>query len=155
MTVVPYNLDAWDGYAYEREALYSVLGQLGKKVVVLAGDTHNAWSAQLYDAQQNFVGVELATSSVSSPGMEKYLQIPAAKLYEFEFAFNTLIDELSYCNLNQRGYLTVSFTADEMLAEWKFVNTVKAADYQLDDTRYHRLQYTPALVEIKDLPASA
>ncbi len=155
LTVVPYNLDAWDGYAYEREALYSVLGQLGKKVVVLAGDTHNAWSAQLYAAQQNFVGVELATSSVSSPGMEKYLQIPAAKLYEFEFAFNTLIDELSYCNLNQRGYLTVSFTADEMLAEWKFVNTVKAADYQLDDTRYHRLQYTPALVEIKDLPASA
>ena len=155
LTVVPYNLDAWDGYAYEREALYSILGQLGKKVVVLAGDTHNAWSAQLYDAQQNFVGVELATSSVSSPGMEKYLQIPAAKLYEFEFAFNTLIDELSYCNLNQRGYLTVSFTADEMLAEWKFVNTVKAADYQLDDARYHRLQYTPALVEIKDLPASA
>lgn len=31
LTVVPYNLDAWDGYAYEREALYSILGQLGKK----------------------------------------------------------------------------------------------------------------------------
>ena len=34
---IPYNLDAWDGYAYEREALYGICKALQKKVVVLAG----------------------------------------------------------------------------------------------------------------------
>ena len=38
------------------------------RLVVLAGDTHNAWASELADADGNAVGVELATSSVSSPG---------------------------------------------------------------------------------------
>ena len=32
--VAPYNLDAWDGYAYEREVVYGTLQQLGKKARV-------------------------------------------------------------------------------------------------------------------------
>lgn len=58
-TVAPYNLDAWDGYFVEREILYGTLAQLNKKVVVLAGDTHNAWSSNLYSKDGAFVGVEL------------------------------------------------------------------------------------------------
>ncbi len=108
-TVAPYNLDAWDGYFVEREMLYGTLAQLNKKVVVLAGDTHNAWSSELKSKDGVFVGVELATSSVSSPGLEKYLQIPLQQLQSFEGAFTGLIDELNYCNLNQRGYLLVEF----------------------------------------------
>ena len=50
--VAPYNLDAWDGYAYEREVVYGTLQQLGKKAVVLAGDTHNAWAATLHVMKQ-------------------------------------------------------------------------------------------------------
>ena len=30
--VAPYNLDAWDGYAYDREVVYGTLQQLGKKL---------------------------------------------------------------------------------------------------------------------------
>ena len=73
LTTAPYNLDAWDGYFTEREILYGTLAQLKKKIVVLAGDTHNAWSSNLYSKDGAYVGVELATSSVSSPGLEKYL----------------------------------------------------------------------------------
>ena len=124
-TVAPYNLDAWDGYYVEREILYGTLKALNKKVVVLAGDTHNAWSADLHTQTGDFVGVELATSSVSSPGMEKYLSIPLAQLQQFEMAFTTLIDELNYTNLNQRGYLKVSFTAQQVQADWIFVNNIK------------------------------
>jgi len=54
-TVAPYNLDAWDGYFVEREILYGTLAQLNKKVVVLAGDTHNAWSSNLYSKDGAFV----------------------------------------------------------------------------------------------------
>ncbi|MDN5491571.1 MAG: alkaline phosphatase D family protein, partial [Acinetobacter sp.] len=56
-TVAPYNLDAWDGYYAEREILYGTLKALNKKVVVLAGDTHNAWSADLHTQAGDFVGV--------------------------------------------------------------------------------------------------
>lgn len=114
----PYNLDAWDGYFAEREILYGTLAQLKKKVVVLAGDTHNAWASDLSSKDGVLVGVELATSSVSSPGLEKYLSIPMQQLQAFEFAFTSLIEELNYCNLNQRGYLKVRFTAEQVQADW-------------------------------------
>lgn len=139
-TVAPYNLDAWDGYFFEREILYNKLKSLNKKVVVLAGDTHNAWSSDLHTTQGDFVGVELATSSVSSPGMEKYLNISDDQLKAFESAFTTLIDELNYANLKQRGYLNVSFTAEKMQAEWIFVNTIKAAEYSIDNSRTKTLE---------------
>lgn len=155
MTVAPYNLDAWDGYYAEREKLYAKAKQLNKKLVVLAGDTHNAWQSTLRDVQGDKVGVELATSSVSSPGMEKYLNIPIEQLQEFEFAFTTLIDELEYTNLNQRGYMKVSFTATEMTSEWVYINTIKNQQYELDNSRKHLLNFDLDLNLIQPLSKSA
>lgn len=140
-TVVPYNLDAWDGYMVERETLYSYAQQFNKKLVVIAGDTHNAWQSTLKDQKGNMVGVELATSSVTSPGMELYLQIPLEQAEQFESAFAALIDELEYTNLTQRGYLKVSFTATEMKSEWIFIDTIKNAQYQLDEARKHTASF--------------
>ncbi|AMW79456.1 alkaline phosphatase [Acinetobacter sp. TGL-Y2] len=150
-TVAPYNLDAWDGYYAEREIIYATLKKLNKKVVVLSGDTHNAWSSDLHTQSGDKVGVELATSSVSSPGMEKYLNIPLAQLQQFEMAFTTLIDELNYTNLNQRGYLKVSFTEQRMLSEWIFVNTIKDQQFQVDTSRNYILITDPNLVQIQDV----
>ncbi|MFW1746454.1 alkaline phosphatase D family protein [Acinetobacter guillouiae] len=154
-TVAPYNLDAWDGYYAEREILYGTLKTLNKKVVVLAGDTHNAWSADLHTQAGDFVGVELATSSVSSPGMEKYLSIPLAQLQQFEMAFTTLIDELNYTNLNQRGYLKVSFTAQQVQADWIFLNSIKEKTYTVDTARAHQVVLNNNLVDVKTVQKSA
>ena len=153
--VAPYNLDAWDGYAAEREMLYATLKKVDKKVVVLAGDTHNAWASDLYNQNGAHVGLELATSSVSSPGLEKYLNIPLAQLQQFELAFRTLIDELNYCNLNQRGYLTVHFTAQQMQANWVFVNTIKDRQYTVDHDRSYQVLVDSTLNNIKAEPKIA
>ena len=153
--VAPYNLDAWDGYAAEREMLYAILRKVDKKVVVLAGDTHNAWASDLYNQSGAHVGLELATSSVSSPGLEKYLNIPLAQLQQFELAFRTLIDELNYCNLNQRGYLTVHFTAQQMQANWVFVNTIKDRQYTVDHDRSYQILVDSTLNDIKAEPKIA
>ncbi|VXA55502.1 Alkaline phosphatase [Acinetobacter proteolyticus] len=149
LTVAPYNLDAWDGYFAEREIVYAALAQLKKKVVVLAGDTHNAWSSNLYSKDGAFVGVELATSSVSSPGLEKYLNIPLAQLQQFEFAFTTLIDELNYCNLNQRGYLVVQFDAAQVQSQWIYVDSIKKPEYVIDKTRGYQLNLDKNLLPVK------
>lgn len=150
-TVAPYNLDAWDGYYVEREILYNTLKALNKKVVVLAGDTHNAWSSELYSQAGDFVGVELATSSVSSPGIEKYLNIPVEQLQQFEMAFTTLIDELDYTNLNQRGYLNVSFTATQVQADWIYVDTIKESQYTVDTKRGHQVVLNNQLVNTRSI----
>lgn len=128
-TTLPYNLDAWDGYFMEREHLYSLLA--GKKVVVLAGDTHNAWLGTLKDAQGNHIGTELACSSVSSPGLEGYLGISSdpTKAIELAQAFSILIDDLDYANLYKRGYLHVKFTSGSSLAEWRFVDNIISDTY--------------------------
>ncbi|KRI53250.1 alkaline phosphatase D family protein [Acinetobacter pittii] len=154
-TLVPYNLDAWDGYYAEREFVYDKLAEFNKKIIVLAGDTHNAWTSYLYSQKGEYVGVELATSSVSSPGLEKYLSIPLAQLQQFEFAFTTLIDELAYCNLNQRGYLMVTVDDKQVLSDWIFVDSIKNAEYKVDSSRGYQLVLDANLTPEKDKQKTA
>jgi len=133
---IPYNLDAWDGYAYEREVIYGTMKAYGKNMVVLAGDTHNAWANDLQDLSETKVGVEFATSSVSSPGLEYYLQIPQAEMPATETGIVDLVDGLKYCNLSDRGFLTVTFTAQQAKADWFFVDTITEKVFsELSDRR--------------------
>ncbi|MFE8071783.1 alkaline phosphatase D family protein [Marinobacteraceae bacterium S3BR75-40.1] len=142
-TVLPYNLDAWDGYFYERERVLGLARQLNKNLVVLAGDTHNAWANDLKDYAGNQVGVEFATSSVSSPGLEEYLQLPPQSVPQTEQGLALLVDDLQYLNINQRGYLRVTFTPEAARADWRYVTTIKSHDYSLDESRAMALQTRP------------
>lgn len=119
---MPYNLDAWDGYPIEREVLYANLS--GKKVISLAGDTHNAWYNKLSDSSNNIVGREFATSSVTSPGLENYLGIDPSTINSFEDAMQILVNDLDYLNAVDRGFLEIRFTPSSADAEWKFVSSV-------------------------------
>ena len=128
---IPYNLDAWDGYPAAREKLYAVAQRAGKRLVSLAGDTHNAWYSQLTDRNGAVRGVELATSSVTSPGMETYFQMDGNTAERLARGLSLLIDDLQYCNLHQRGFLTLTATAGELLAEWTFIDSVHRRDYRI------------------------
>ncbi|MGC8120406.1 alkaline phosphatase D family protein [Marinobacter sp. VGCF2001] len=134
-TAAPYNLDAWDGYQAEREVVLGTARQRNHNLVVLAGDTHNAWANNLKDKDGNQVGVEFATASVSSPGLEEYLQLPESQIAGAEQGIGLLVDDLDYLNINQRGYMVVTFTPEEARADWYFVDTVKQQEYRLDDAR--------------------
>lgn len=139
-SVVAYNLDAWDGYPYERELIYKTAQQQHKQLVVLAGDTHNAWASTLHDQQGKKVGIELATASVSSPGIETYLKLNTAQVEQLADVLPQLINELDYCNLHQRGYLLVSFTKTQIDAQWFFVDDITKQQYQT--TLGHKQSYT-------------
>lgn len=136
--VMPYGLDAWDGYPAERERLYVTARQAGKRIVSLAGDTHNAWYSRLRDGTGTEVGIELATASVSSPGMESYFAMDAATAERMAGDMALLVDELEYCNLHQRGYLLITATPAELRADWTFVDTVHERDYAVTDTHTER-----------------
>ncbi|MDP4917589.1 MAG: alkaline phosphatase D family protein, partial [Haliea sp.] len=126
-SAVPYNLDAWDGYAFERDRVLEVARQMNSRLVALAGDTHNAWASQLLTATGEVVGVELATASVSSPGLEAVLGVDAARL--FAPLISVLVDDLVYANLLDRGYLVTRFAADSVTAQWRYVTTIDTVDY--------------------------
>ncbi|WP_109302707.1 alkaline phosphatase [Aquimarina sp. AU474] len=126
-TVLPYNLDSWDGYFTEREQLFAALA--GKKTVCLAGDTHNAWHSLLKNASGEEVGVEFATPSVTSPGFEEFAGLPDNQISGFEASLQTLIDDLQYTDSSRRGYLKVAFTSSTAEAKWIFVDTIAQENY--------------------------
>jgi alkaline phosphatase D len=121
-TVLPYNLDAWDGYPAEREAVYAAAN--GKKLISLAGDTHNAWYADLTDINGRKAGVEFATASVTSPGFEAIFGANPTTVAGFEQAIALLINDLQYLDAKQRGYIMASFTASQAKSEWRYISTL-------------------------------
>lgn len=128
-TVLPYNLDSWDGYPVEREAIFQAVFQEDKNLVVLSGDTHNGWANNLKDGEGNQVGVEFAGPSVTSGGIEAVLGLPEAFAAQFSRAVETLIDGLVYSNAHDRGYMVVSFTPREARSEWIYVDTVSEPEF--------------------------
>ena len=132
-----YNLDAWDGYPMARESVLALMAQLNKRLVVLAGDTHNAWHsdltlAGLVDPAQagRKVGEEFATSSVSSPGLESLTPLPVAQVKRL---LESVFDDLKWLDPSRRGYLKMSFTDSAARADWLFVDTVVSRTYRAAD----------------------
>ncbi|CCH01845.1 alkaline phosphatase [Fibrella aestuarina BUZ 2] len=123
-TVLPYNLDAWDGYPAEREAVYALAK--GKKLIALAGDTHNAWYSDLLANGGALVGREVATPSVTSPGFEGIVGNNPTILSIFEQALMLLIDDLQYANISKKGYSMITFSPGRAVSEWRYVENITA-----------------------------
>lgn len=122
-----YNLDAWDGYPAEREKVLASAAQLQKRLVVLAGDTHNAWSSELTLMDGTVVGQEFATPGVSSPGLEEYLSGLAPA--QTQQIFMGVVDDLRYAETAHRGFLLMRFTPTAASGQWVYVSSVKQRDY--------------------------
>jgi alkaline phosphatase D len=120
--VLPFNLDSWDGYPAEREAVYAAAK--GKKLVSIAGDSHNAWYSDLSDVTGRKAGTEFATSSVTSPGFEAIFGSDPVAIAGFEQAITLLINDLNYLDASKKGYVMATFTGTEAKSEWKYVSTL-------------------------------
>jgi alkaline phosphatase D len=137
---IPYNLDAWDGYTTNREAIYTAAKSQGKRLVTLSGDSHNGWFTTLTNAAGEKVGVEFAGSSVTSPGFEAYGLAGLASSLDGTALIPQLgtgivgkglglIDDLNYVDTIQRGYMQLTVSATEVKGEFIYVSTVKSTTY--------------------------
>jgi alkaline phosphatase D len=136
LPILPYNLDAWDGYTVEREALLTHCRDNDVNLVVLAGDTHNAWASNLQTKEGDAVGVEFATSSVTSPGLEYYLGLDTPEaVMQGEMGATAIIPSLQYANMNDRGFMLLNFTEEKASCSWVFVDDIKAESYSRLDAR--------------------
>ncbi len=127
---VPYNLDAWDGYPDLRLRLLDNVLRHGENLVVLAGDTHNAWASDLKDREGRHMGVEFATPSVSSPGLE----VTLAKENPTQVAelFQKSVETLRFAETSRRGYMEVTATPESCRADWILISTVKEKIYTVE-----------------------
>ncbi len=129
---VPLNMDAWDGYPAARERLYKSALAAKANLVVLTGDTHNAWAFDL-DHKGKRVGVEMAGQSVSSPGAESNLRwIKPDELARDSVAVNR---QLKWCDTSQRGYMAVELTPKTATSEWRFMASIRQKGTALAGTR--------------------
>jgi alkaline phosphatase D len=124
--VLPYNLGSWDGYPAEREEIYAAIQ--GKRLISLAGDSHNAWHNELTDDRHSEIGVEFAGSSITSPGLERILGDNTAFISLLEQTNVLLMDDVKYSDLSSRGYMHVTFTDTQARVEWIFVKSISELD---------------------------
>ena len=119
---LPYNMDAWDGYPAARARLFDTALAADANLVVLSGDSHNAWAFDL-DHHDERVGVEMGGHSVTSPGAEGSIPwITPDDLARDTVARNR---QLKWCDTSQRGYMAVELTPASATSEWRFMTTVR------------------------------
>jgi alkaline phosphatase D len=129
---VPYAMDMWSGYPAARERLYQSALDADANLLVLAGDSHNAWAFE-HDHKGARVGVEMAGQSVTSPGFEHYL----GWIRPHDLARDVIAASpaLKWCDTSQRGYLAVELTPKSATGEWRFLQTVRQKGTALAGTK--------------------
>lgn len=134
---LPLNLDAWDGFPAARARLLAAARRLGADLVVLSGDSHNAWANDLlYEGRP--AGVEFAGQSVSSPGFEASFRDTApAGLASALMAANPA---LKWAETSGRGYMQVQITPAEAICEWRFTGPAATRNSQLSHTQRGRVR---------------
>jgi len=119
---LPFNLDAWDGYPAARRRLLRSALDADANLVVLSGDSHNAWAFDL-DLDGQAAGVEFAGHSVTSSGYESELSgVDPREVASAAVARNP---QLKWADTSRRGYVTVELTPARVRAEWLFLDTVR------------------------------
>lgn len=110
------NPDGWDGYTANRERIIAgLVGSPVRNAVVLTGDVHSHWAAdvreRIGDPSSPVVATELVTSSITSggDGSDTRAEIEAV------LPENPHIRYFS----NRRGYARARVTADEMRADFR------------------------------------
>lgn len=128
---LPYNLDSWGGYPAARRRLLEDAANANANLVVLAGDTHNAWAQNLSLGEQR-AGVEFATHSVSSPGFE--YNLPAATPQDIARAVLATNPGTAFMDASRRGYTSVMLTPDAAVGQFHFLKTVRERSTALEGT---------------------
>ena len=116
------NLDNWGGYPAARARLLQAAQAAEAELIVLAGDSHNAWA---FDLKQDGkpAGVEFGGHSVTSPGYESYLT--GAAPADVARALVEASEELVWADTSRRGYMVVTLTPDRAASEWVFMDTIR------------------------------
>ncbi|WP_448662289.1 alkaline phosphatase D family protein [Sphingomonas sp. CJ20] len=117
---VPADLDNWGGFPAARARFLKSAQAAGADLVVLCGDSHNAWAFDLAQDGKP-AGVEFAGHAVTSPGYESALGVDPKIVASAMVAANP---ELKWCDTSRRGYMAVTLTPNAARNDWVFMDTI-------------------------------
>ena len=124
---LPMWMDRWDGYPAARSRLLRAAQTADADLVMLSGDSHNAWAYALAEDGRP-AGVEFAGQSVTSGGMEGDMGADPMVVARGFVAANP---ELKWADTSQRGYLMLEISPERVTGEWQFLRTIKARTTEL------------------------
>lgn len=117
---LPMWMDRWDGYPAARARLLAAAQAADADLVMLSGDSHNAWAYSLVQ-DGHPAGVEIAGQSVTSNGIEGNL---ARDPSDVARAFVAANPELAWCDTSRRGYVMLQITPQRLTGEWIFMRDI-------------------------------
>ncbi len=126
---LPLNMDGWDGYPAARERFLSAAQAADADLVVLSGDSHNAWAFDL-EQDKRPTGIEIGGHSVTSPGFEAYT--PGVADPARVSALRASSPQLQWANTEKRGYVSVTLSTDKVTANWHMMDTIRAKSLAAD-----------------------
>jgi alkaline phosphatase D len=119
---LPFNLDSWDGYPPARERLYRSFARAGVRPIVLSGDSHAAWANDLRDGGGKLVAAEFGTTAISSPSFGSLLPGIGKLIADAN-------PEVAFCDQDGKGFLLLTLTPRQAVAEFRTVSTVVARPF--------------------------
>ncbi len=134
---LPFNLDNWGGYPAARARLLRAAQSAAANLVVVSGDSHNAWANDLIE-DKRAAGVEFAGHSVTSPGYESATKVAPATVAK---ALVGASKELRWTDTSNRGYMHLSLTPAAATNEWVFMDTVGTRSLAVKPS--HRMKVQP------------
>ncbi len=134
---LPFNYDNWGGYPAARARMLTAARRAGANLVMLSGDSHNAWAFELSDAGGR-VGVEFAGHAVTSVGFEG--STPGIDPRVVAAALTKASPELKWCDTSRRGYMALSLTPQAATNEWVFMDTIATRDARAAATHTMRVR---------------
>lgn len=129
----PKNLDAWDGYAIERDGIIDhVQYNAIENVVFVTGDTHTSWAFEVpvsiedYSSSNNGVAIEFGTTSITSSNWNE--RGTDEEVMEAEHLIMASNPHLKFVNGRDHGYMVLTLSPDEARADWYYVDNIKDAE---------------------------
>ncbi|MBC9034256.1 alkaline phosphatase D family protein [Sphingomonas sp. JC676] len=117
---LPSDLDNWGGFPAARARFLKSAQAAGSDLLVICGDSHNAWAFDLGQDGKP-AGVEFAGHSVTSPGYENGSSTDPKVIAAALVATNP---ELKWCDTSRRGYMALTLTPDQAKNDWVFMETI-------------------------------
>ena len=120
------NSGQWDGYPEERERLLRLLAARPGGSLVLSGDLHSSWVAQLAPAGGGPpVAPEFTAPAVSAPSFARALtpKVRGARA-ALEWAIYRANPHVAWVETAGHGYLVLDVTAERIRSQWWHVDRV-------------------------------
>jgi alkaline phosphatase D len=119
-----FNMDAWDGYPAARQRILDFLAQRNpSNPIVLTGDIHSAWAAEIKedftDPASGTVAAEFVTTSITSDFPAGYVPLVQATLPSNP--------HIKFFDGQHHGYLRFTVTPERWHADFRAVESVLTA----------------------------